>query len=148
MGLTAATPSKPKSGYVYRSASFLDFHTLGNGSERTIGNVGVYEGSAYAMSAAVDLPPVALVRDVEFYFLNDSADALMRCGVEASDPSGRRAGSAGRHGSRCTRLSGIPDHQLGFEQHGLDVLAVHPLEQHLDRTRTHLPHGRTDGGHG
>ena len=82
----AATPSKPISGYVYRSASFLDFHTLGFGSERTIGNVGAYENIAFAMSATVDLPAVALVRDVEFYFLHNSAGDSMRAGVEVWSP--------------------------------------------------------------
>lgn len=84
--LAAATPSKPKSGYVYRSASFLDFHTLGFGSERTIGAVGAYENTAIAMSATVDLPAVALIRDVEFYFLNNSAGELMRFGAEVWSP--------------------------------------------------------------
>jgi hypothetical protein len=86
VGLAAATPSKPLSGYVYRSASFLDFHTLGSGSERTIGNVGAYENLAFAMSATVDLPAVALVRDVELYFLNSSSGDLMRVVVEVWSP--------------------------------------------------------------
>jgi hypothetical protein len=68
-----AIGSAPITGYVYKSASMYDFFPFNPSSAKTWGGFGVYTaGSGSSMRATVEVPPGALLRDVEYYVYNNA----------------------------------------------------------------------------
>ena len=72
--------SAPISGYTYRTVCMLDFEPISPASGRTWdsqGGGGVYTPNAFAaLLATVEIPPGALVRDVEYYIYNNSGSQV------------------------------------------------------------------------
>jgi hypothetical protein len=72
--------SAPISGYTYRTVCMLDFEPVDPESGRTWdsqGGGGVYTPNApVALLATVEIPPGALVRDVEYYIYNNSGSPV------------------------------------------------------------------------
>jgi hypothetical protein len=78
--ITTTIASAPISGYTYRTVSWHDFQPTYPASGRTWSSVGggVYTPDAQdALRAAVEIPPGALVRDVEYYIYNNSGAAVV-----------------------------------------------------------------------
>jgi hypothetical protein len=68
--------SAPISGYSYAHRSFMDFDTLDLGA-RNWSDTGVYASSGSGeMGTTVDLPPGAVFRDMEWYFMSTLATKL------------------------------------------------------------------------
>ncbi len=84
--MAAVQASSPITGYVYRSASYFDFHTVESGSERSVGNVGMYENIAFAMCATMDIPIGAIVRDIEFYYSSTEPGQTVGLGAQVWSP--------------------------------------------------------------
>ena len=75
--ITTTIASAPVSGYIYRTVCMFDFEPFSPSSQRTWGGSGTYTaGSAGPLRATVEMPPGALVRDVEYYIYNNSGSAV------------------------------------------------------------------------
>jgi hypothetical protein len=78
--ITTTIASAPISGFTYRTVCMLDFEPVDPGSGRTWdsqGGGGVYTPNAFAaLRATVEIPPGALVRDVEYYIYNNSGSPV------------------------------------------------------------------------
>ena len=75
--ITTTIASAPVSGYIYRTACMFDFEPSFPSSQRTWGGSGTYTaGSAGPLRATVEIPPGALVRDVEYYIYNNSGSSV------------------------------------------------------------------------
>jgi hypothetical protein len=69
--------SAPVSGYIYRTVCMYDFEPFYPSSQRTWGGSGTYTaGTAGPLRATVEVPPGALVRDVEYYIFNNSGSSV------------------------------------------------------------------------
>ena len=75
--ITTTIASAPVSGYNYRTVCMYDFEPFSPSSQRTWGGSGTYTaGSAGPLRATVEIPPGALVRDVEYYIYNNSGSSV------------------------------------------------------------------------
>jgi hypothetical protein len=75
--ITTTIASTPVSGYIYRTVCMYDFEPFSPSSQRTWGGSGTYTaGSAGPLRATVEVPPGALVRDVEYYIFNNSGSSV------------------------------------------------------------------------
>jgi hypothetical protein len=71
--ITTTIASAPLSGYSYRTVSMYDFEPFYAASQKTWGGSGIYTaGTSGPVRASVEIPPGALVRDVEYYIYNNS----------------------------------------------------------------------------
>jgi hypothetical protein len=71
--ITTTIASAPVSGFIYRTVSMYDFVPFYPASQRTWGGSGIYTaGTSGPVRATVEIPPGALVRDVEYYVYNNS----------------------------------------------------------------------------
>jgi hypothetical protein len=79
--ITTTIASAPISGYSYRTVSWHDFEPISPASGRTWdpgSGHGVYTPNASAaLRATVEIPPGALVRDVEYYIYNSSGSPVV-----------------------------------------------------------------------
>lgn len=72
--VTSTIASAPVSGWTYRTVSMYDFFPFYPQAQRTWGGWGVYSaGTGSPMRATMEIPPGALVRDVEYYIYNNSS---------------------------------------------------------------------------
>ena len=79
--VTSTIASSPISGYTYRHVSWLDFQPESGAANRVYGGYGVYSsGSSPYLWATVEIPAGALVRDIEWYVRNVSADSVTALG--------------------------------------------------------------------
>lgn len=79
VGSTIASPKKPR--YVYRHSSMFDFTAEGPSSNRAWGGSGVYTAdSSSLLWTSVEIPDGALVREIEWYVLNTSANSINALG--------------------------------------------------------------------
>jgi hypothetical protein len=75
--ITTTIASAPLSGYTYRTVSMYDFEPFFPASQRTWGGSGTYTaGTEGPLRATVEIPPGALVRDVEYYVYNNSGSPV------------------------------------------------------------------------
>ena len=75
--ITSSIASAPVSGWTYRSVSMYAFRPFDPNSQVTWGGQGVYPaGVAGSLRAEFEIPPGALVRDVEFYLSNSSTSTF------------------------------------------------------------------------
>jgi hypothetical protein len=75
--ITTTIASAPISGYTYRTVSMYDFEPFYAASQKTWGGQGVYTASSGGpLRASVEIPPGALVRDVEYYIYNNSGSPV------------------------------------------------------------------------
>jgi hypothetical protein len=78
--ITTTIASAPISGYSYRTVCWHDFEPINPASGRKWDMVGggVYTPNAFvALRATVEIPPGALVRDVEYYIYNNSGSPVV-----------------------------------------------------------------------
>ena len=75
--ITTTIASAPLSGYTYRTVSMYDFEPFYPDSQKTWGGSGIYTaGTSGPVRASVEIPPGALVRDVEYYIYNNSGSPV------------------------------------------------------------------------
>jgi hypothetical protein len=75
--ITTTIASAPLSGYSYRTVSMYDFEPFYAASQKTWGGSGIYTaGTSGPVRASVEIPPGALVRDVEYYIYNNSGSPV------------------------------------------------------------------------
>jgi hypothetical protein len=71
--ITTTIASAPISGYTYRVVTMYDFFPFNPAAGKTWGGNGTYSsGVGTTMRATVEIPPGALVKDVEYYIYNNS----------------------------------------------------------------------------
>lgn len=76
---TIASPAV--NGFIYRHVSWLDFQPESGPATRQYGGRGAYSsGSSPYLWATVEIPPGALVRDIEWYVYNNSGTAATALG--------------------------------------------------------------------
>jgi hypothetical protein len=71
--ITTTIASAPISGYTYRVVTMYDFFPFNPAAGKTWGGNGVYSsGVGTTLRATMEIPPGALIKDVEYYIFNNS----------------------------------------------------------------------------
>jgi hypothetical protein len=75
--ITSTIASTPISGWTYRTVCMYDFEPFDPAAQKTWGGSGTYTaGTASTLRATVEIPPGALVREVEYYVYNNSGSPV------------------------------------------------------------------------
>lgn len=75
--ITDTIASAPQPGVVYRTVTMYDFDPFNPAGQKTWGGSGVYSaGTGTTMRARIDIPPGALVEEVEYYVYNNSGGSV------------------------------------------------------------------------
>ena len=76
--IATSIASAPQTGLVYRSVMMYDFFPFNPASQKTWGGFGTYSAvSATSMRASLEIPPGAVVADVEYYIYNSSGGTVV-----------------------------------------------------------------------